>query len=558
MTRTKGICLGLAATLGVAVAVARVPGPPDQPPQVQLAVVDQREVIPEAQGVEKITFRHDGLTCTLSIHQGKPGPGQALPDDVQLYCVNPEFSLVPRRPALVGLGPLVHRVERAGAVTQLWFRVRLHSPQLLDAARGKIETSETEKPHLAGNPPRTASVLPWPIYQLAVACRRTGVATPLAISEPKPVKENGNVVEIVLAFDPLRLAEFLEAQERGRLEFIPLYVSRGQRIDVLDDYFTISTEMVARATRTLRAEQQSGEHPIFHNTLQDITSSLSLMSLQDTRVRGKSMLPMVQSHTDLSGAIVARTATLSLQELYKFPEYGAEALAGYLKAQVESVNRSLGYEAITTHAHEQGEQTSDRSGVGFSLGFAARGESQDESFVRNRLEDASGVEFVESAVKRRYVPHRVRVHFLARGSDRQTVTRKRYVQLDAGGLDAPVAPAPVPQWFTTDLVDRQLKELLDRLPPRRSELDRLAELQRDLAKLEAELDGLRVEQDQLAKVKGSLQQQLRDAPKRTTDLTAASARLEEANAQLTAEIKKIRDEHTKLQQAAMALRNQRK
>jgi hypothetical protein len=90
--------------------------------------------------------------------------------------------------------------------------------------------------------------------------------------------------------------------------------------------------------------------------------------------------------------------------------------------------------------------------------FSADGDSQSARSEIARLESLTGIEFRETASRQEYVPHKVRVAYLTKGSDRQAIARCRYLQFDAGDNRTPIVPAPVPQWFTTDLVDKQLCE----------------------------------------------------------------------------------------------------
>jgi hypothetical protein len=264
---------------------------------------------------------------------------------------------------------------------------------------------------------------------------------------------------------------------------------------------------------------------------------------------------MVISNANLTGAVVARSMTMDLTKLYTFPEFGPEMLAEYLRPHVEAINRSVGREAITIDAREDGSQVSSRTGGGFAFGIGFRTESEDETYLRNRLEEASGIEFRASATRNRYLPHRARVHFLARGTETQAVTRCRYVKLDAGDNPALVMPAPVPQWFTSELVDGRLRELLRLRPGEKTAPERLADLNKDLALLEAELKAALGRESESARAINDLERKADNLPRSIIEATAAKSDWEKLNEQLSSQINQIYRELSRLQQAA---RNRRR
>ena len=105
-------------------------------------------------------------------------------------------------------------------------------------------------------------------------------------------------------------------------------------IEVLEDDLKITAEMIARACEKLNSEQRRGEHPVLQGTIQEIASSLSIAVLQQTKVRGKSMLQMVEAKKVSPKAMVTGTCDLNginkvFEEMNTFQNVGVTVCNQY-------------------------------------------------------------------------------------------------------------------------------------------------------------------------------------------------------------------------------------
>lgn len=414
----------------------------------------------------------------LGVYRGGPssaqkqGPPSAKQPSQKVisYASEPDFALIETEQPLPGFCPLVHDIRRTGTTTYLRFHFRLASPKLRAACRAVIETEASEQKfldhvrQLTGAGP-LVEVQDYPVVEVYIVLR-DGVSGVTLSSRREITRLGPDELAIWMSFTPGCLAHFLDAQELGDLEFTPIYLYGGQRIDTVAQTTTVDSNTALKAKQLLSSEQLTKQkhgdetiEPILQGHVNSITRQLATDVYQDVYVSDPLLLTEVRSDALLIGTIFDPGRWMDFAAFRNaFPDFD---LAAYLRPHLRTTSKSGGSLSLKSKGASEQTASSVSGGLGFSfLGVGAQAEATSGRSQIETLQNTTGTDFRWDESSQSFVPFRIRVFRLAAGEDDRRVVQHRRVQVAQGASQTYLIPAPIPQWYCTEVVDASLERYI--------------------------------------------------------------------------------------------------